>query len=217
VGGAGLGGNAESSTEEAPLARAAIAARSLRRSPITEMPIPLRSSTVSCGRTSASILLFRNLSSYSPRPRPRSQSPTSIAAPHMAWLGLDSRLQSGMCPAMEPSTTPARALGETLGDFGALLGPASGEIWARLGLGAKLIRPRVATQHWGERGDANAGVLDERPRFFLKLRTWLCCGFVMCRNRMSAGPMRSSNSRTGRRRLTCSEGKQLRAAINRSV
>ena len=44
----------------------------------------LRSSTVSRGSTSASILLFRNCSSYRPSPRPRSHPPTSIAAPHMA-------------------------------------------------------------------------------------------------------------------------------------
>ena len=62
----------------------AIASSSRLRSPTTETPMSLRSSTVSRGSRSASILLSRNFSSYWPSPRPRSHPPTSIAAPHMA-------------------------------------------------------------------------------------------------------------------------------------
>src|SRR3984957_10189703 len=62
----------------------AIASSSRLRSPTTETPMSLRSSTVSRGSRSASILLSRNFSSYWPSPRPRSHPPTSIAAPH--WL-----------------------------------------------------------------------------------------------------------------------------------
>ena len=75
----------------------AIASSSRLRSPTTETPMSLRSSTVSRGSRSASILLSRNFSSYWPSPRPRSHPPTSIAAPHMAWQ--DDRSRAAACPA----------------------------------------------------------------------------------------------------------------------
>ena len=80
-----------------PPAIRAIASSSRLRSPTTETPMSLRSSTVSRGSTSASILLSRNFSSYWPSPRPRSHPPTSIAAPHMAWQ--DNRSRAAACPA----------------------------------------------------------------------------------------------------------------------
>src|SRR6516165_3296458 len=73
-----------------------MAAMSFRRSPTAETPMSLRSSAVSCDRTSASILLSRNLFSYSPRPRRRSHSPTSMGLLHMYIEG--SRLAE-RCPA----------------------------------------------------------------------------------------------------------------------
>ena len=67
-------------------ANAAIASSNRNRSPSAETPISLRSSAVSRGSMSASILLSRKLASYWPRPRPRSHPPTSMAALHM-WSG----------------------------------------------------------------------------------------------------------------------------------
>ena len=75
----------------------AIASSNRLRSPTTETPMSLRSSTVSRGSRSASILLSRNFSSYWPSPRPRSHPPTSIAAPHMAWQ--DDHSDAAACPA----------------------------------------------------------------------------------------------------------------------
>ncbi len=77
--------------------KAAIASSSLRRSPTAETPTSLRSSAVSRGNTSASILLSRNFSSYCPRRRPRSHSPTSMAALHMAQEDIPAVLAA--CPA----------------------------------------------------------------------------------------------------------------------
>jgi hypothetical protein len=45
---------------------------------------------------------LRSVSSYFPRPRPRSQSPTSIAAPHMAWQ--DNRSGGASCPVSASDT-----------------------------------------------------------------------------------------------------------------
>jgi hypothetical protein len=59
-------------------AKAAIASSNRSRSPKAETPISLRPASVSRGSRSASIALTRNVSSYFPRPRPRSHSPTSM-------------------------------------------------------------------------------------------------------------------------------------------
>ena len=58
-----------------------IADRILRRWPTAATPRSFRSSTVSFGSIAPSISLSRNAASYCPRPRLRSQSPTSIVAP----------------------------------------------------------------------------------------------------------------------------------------
>ena len=61
----------------------AIAFSNLLRSP-SGSPSFSRSPSVRSASTSTSIALLRKAASYWPRPRPRSHSPTSIAAPHMA-------------------------------------------------------------------------------------------------------------------------------------
>ena len=57
-----------------------IADKIVRRCPIKTTPSCVRSSTVSFGRTLASISFSRKAASYWPNPRLRSQSPTSIVA-----------------------------------------------------------------------------------------------------------------------------------------
>ncbi len=47
-------------------------------------PMSFRSSAVSCGRTSPSILFSRNAASYCSRPRPRSHPPMSMVASALA-------------------------------------------------------------------------------------------------------------------------------------
>src|SRR5277367_6032129 len=95
--GLGLGGEGATLAEGVSTDRAAIAARSLRRSPTAESPMSLRSSAVNCGSTSASILLSRKFASYWPRPRLRSHPPTSMAALHMVLQ--DHHTDRAMCPA----------------------------------------------------------------------------------------------------------------------
>ena len=79
-----LGGSGEGCcpvrSEDNGRASAAIAASSLRRCPTLVTPSSLRSSPVSCGRTSASTALSRNAVSYYPRPRLLSQAATSTVA-----------------------------------------------------------------------------------------------------------------------------------------
>ena len=65
------------------LDRAAIAFRSRLRFPSGTLSFS-RSASVRSGRTSAPISFSRKTSPYWPNPRPRSQSPTSIAVP-LAW------------------------------------------------------------------------------------------------------------------------------------
>src|SRR5271165_5001174 len=94
--GAGLGEEAGAFAEGVGPDRAAIAASSLRRSPTAETPMSLRSSAVSCGSTSASILFSRKLASYWSRPRPRSHPAKSMAALHM---DIYRNRQAETCPA----------------------------------------------------------------------------------------------------------------------
>src|SRR4051794_39189507 len=58
---------------------AAIASNRRRRWPIGTIPISLRSSAVSLGKTSASTAFSRNAASYCSRPSSRSHAPTSTA------------------------------------------------------------------------------------------------------------------------------------------
>ena len=73
--------------EEAALS-CSIADMILRRWPTMATPRSLRSSTVSFGSTSPSTSLSRNAASYCPRPRLRSQTPTSS----VHGVGLERRL-----------------------------------------------------------------------------------------------------------------------------
>ena len=89
-------------------ANAAIASSNRSRSPRAKTPISLRSSPVSRGSRSASILLSRKLASYWPRPRPRSHPPTSMAASHglaggsLSYGKLSSRATLDVCGFLKP-------------------------------------------------------------------------------------------------------------------
>ena len=60
-------------------------------------PISFRSSAVRFGRTRSLILFSRNAASYSPRPRLRSQTTTSMMAPAIRG-GAHHLLELRMCP-----------------------------------------------------------------------------------------------------------------------
>jgi hypothetical protein len=60
--------------------RTAMASSSFRRCPTMPTPRSFKSSAVKLGRTTSSIACSRNATSYCPRPRLRSQPPTSITA-----------------------------------------------------------------------------------------------------------------------------------------
>src|SRR5258708_15931144 len=66
----------------AAVERSAIADKILRRCPIKETPRSFKSSEVKFGKTSQSISFSLNELSYCPRPRLRSQVPTSMPAPY---------------------------------------------------------------------------------------------------------------------------------------
>jgi len=77
--------SAEGALPLASARRAAIASSSLRRCPRAVTPSSLRSSAVRPGRTVSSISFSRNAASYFPRPKLRSQTTTSMMAPHNQW------------------------------------------------------------------------------------------------------------------------------------
>ena len=66
----------------ASLRRAAMASSSFTRCPSAVTPSSFRCSSVRLGRTVSSISFSRNAASYFPRPRLRSQTTTSMTAPH---------------------------------------------------------------------------------------------------------------------------------------
>ena len=76
--------------------RTAIASRSLRRCPSAATPSSFRSSAVRLGRTVSSISLSRNAASYFPRPRPRSQTTTSMERPQSAVAHIICRGSKGV-------------------------------------------------------------------------------------------------------------------------
>ena len=100
LGDADFGGEAGTSEGGFAPANAAIASSNRSRSPRAKTPRSLRSSPVSRGSRSASILLSRKLASYWPRPRPRSHPPTSMAL-HLAWQ--EDHSVTANCPAERPT------------------------------------------------------------------------------------------------------------------
>src|SRR5260370_9963700 len=66
----------------AAVERSAIADKILRRCPIKETPRSFKSSELKFGKTSQSISFSLNELSYCPRPRLRTQFPTSIPTPY---------------------------------------------------------------------------------------------------------------------------------------
>jgi hypothetical protein len=118
LGGADFRGETGTSDGGFAPTNAAIASSNRSRSPRAKTPISLRSSPVSRGSRSASILLSRKLASYWPRARSRSHPPTSMAASHGLAGGSLSygKLSSGarLTLILGLKAVPARVVKECL-------------------------------------------------------------------------------------------------------